>query len=117
LLQPAPAGRKKIESRGKVKMSPKFQKFSVRCKTTRENRKPWPRVQIFSRTLGVPPEIRNRSRAIEKFHGKTKCVAENLKRQLKIQISNWRASLSGQDLNFRAKIQMFSGSSAALPEH
>jgi len=43
-------------------------------------------------------------RKIEKFSGKIKFVAENLQRQRKIQISGWRANLSGEVLNFRAKI-------------
>jgi hypothetical protein len=67
--------------------------------------------------VGRSVDIRNRSRAIEKFRGKTKSVAESLKRQLKIQISNWRANVSGEDSNFRAKIQIFSGSSTVLPDH
>jgi len=54
--------------------------------------------------LGVPPEIRNDSGTIEKFRGKIKFVAENLQLPLKIQISGWRANLSGENLNFRAKI-------------
>jgi len=54
--------------------------------------------------LGVPPEIRNRSRTIEKLRGKIKFVAENLRRPLKIQIAGWSANLSGKDLNCRAKI-------------
>jgi hypothetical protein len=64
----------------------------------------WPEIQIVSRTLGVPPEIRNRSRIIEKFSGKINFAAENLPRPLEIPIVGWRANLSGEDLNFRAKI-------------
>jgi ribosomal protein L35 len=64
------ARRQKIESRGKLKMSPKFQQFGGTFKTTREDRKLRPKIQIVSRTLGVPPEIRNRSRTIEKFREK-----------------------------------------------
>jgi len=41
---------------------------------------------------------------IEKFSWKIKFVAENLQLPLKIQIVGWRASVSGEDLNFRAKI-------------
>ena len=85
-------------------MSPKFQKFRGRFKTTPQNRKPWPKIQIVSRTLGVPPEIRNRNGTIEKFRGKIKFVAENLQRPRKIQIAGWRANLSGENLNFRLKI-------------
>jgi hypothetical protein len=67
--------------------------------------------------LGVPPEIRNRRRTIEKFSGKIEFVAENLQRPRKIRIAGWRANVSGEDLNFRAKILGFSGSSKALREH
>jgi hypothetical protein len=85
-------------------MSPKFEKFRGRFKTTREDRKLRPKIQILSRTLGAPPEIRNCSRRIEKFSGKIKFVAENLQRQRKIQIFGWSANASGDDLNFSAKI-------------
>jgi hypothetical protein len=51
------ARRQKIESRRKSKMSPNFQKFRRRFKTTREDQKLWPKIQIVGRTLGAPPEI------------------------------------------------------------
>jgi hypothetical protein len=54
--------------------------------------------------VGVPPETRNLSGTIQKFSGKTKFVAENLQHPRKIQICGWSANLSGEDLNFRAKI-------------
>jgi hypothetical protein len=53
--------------------------------------------------LSVPPEIRNFNRTIEKFRGKIKFVAENLKLPRKIQIFGWRANAAGEDLNFRVK--------------
>jgi hypothetical protein len=73
LFFPAAAGfarRQKIESRGKLKVSPEFQKFRATFKTTREDRKLWPKIQIVSRTLGGLPEIRNRNGTIEKLRGK-----------------------------------------------
>jgi len=51
------ARRQKIASRRKLKMLPNFQKFRGRFKTTREDRKLWPKIRIVSRTLGAPPEI------------------------------------------------------------
>jgi hypothetical protein len=64
------ARRQKSEYRGKLKMSPKFQQFHRTFKTTREDRKLWPKIQIVSRTLGFPAEIRNRNGTIEKLRGK-----------------------------------------------
>jgi hypothetical protein len=75
LWLPVPARRQKIESREKLKMSPKFQKFHGKFKTTREDRKLWPKIQIVSRTLGVLPEIRNCNGRIEKSRGKFKSPA------------------------------------------
>jgi hypothetical protein len=54
--------------------------------------------------LGVPPELSKPQRKIEKFSGKIKFVAENLQHPRKIQIVGWRANLSGENLNFRARI-------------
>jgi hypothetical protein len=42
------ARRQKTKSRGKLKMSPKFQKFRGKFKTTREDRKLWLKIQIVS---------------------------------------------------------------------
>jgi hypothetical protein len=72
---PVPPGDKNIESRGKLKMSPQFQKFLGTFKTTREDRTLWLKIQIVSRTLAVPREISNRSGTFEKLH-------ENLNRRL-----------------------------------
>jgi hypothetical protein len=58
-------------------------------KTNREDRKLRLKIQIFSGTFGVPPEIRNRS-------GKTKFAAANLQHPQKIQIADWRANASGE---------------------
>src|SRR5215471_7211158 len=71
------ASRQKIESRRKLKMSPNFQEFRGRFKTTREDRKLWPKIQIVSRTLGAPPEIRKCSGTIEEFRGKLDLPQEN----------------------------------------
>jgi hypothetical protein len=60
----------KIESSGKIKMWPEFQKFSGKFKTTRASRNLWPKIQILGRTLRVPLEIRNGGGTIEKFRGK-----------------------------------------------
>jgi hypothetical protein len=85
-------------------MSPRFQKFRGRFKTTREDRKLWPKIQIVSRTLGVPTEIRNRNGTIEKFRRKIEFAGEHLRRPRKIQIAGWRANISGEDLNCHGNI-------------
>jgi hypothetical protein len=48
--------------------------------------------------------MRNCRRKKKKFSGKIKFAAENLKLPLKIQIAGWRANVSAENLNFRAKI-------------
>ena len=98
------ARRQKIESPGKLKVPPEFQKFRGGFKTTREDRKLWPEIQIVSRTSRLPPEIRNRNGTIQKFSGKIKVAAENPQRPREIRIFGWRANLSGGDLNSRAKV-------------
>jgi hypothetical protein len=57
-------------------MSPKFQKWRWRFTTTREDGKLQPEIQIATGTLGVPPEIRNRHRKIEKTPWKIKLSLE-----------------------------------------
>jgi hypothetical protein len=78
-------------------MSPKLQKFRRIFQTNREDRTLWPKIQIVSRTLGVPLEIRNRGATIEKFRGKINFVAGNRRRPPKIQIAGWRMDVSGED--------------------
>jgi hypothetical protein len=47
----------KIESRGKLNIPAKFQKFRGRSGFSRENSKLQPKIQVFSGTLAVSPEI------------------------------------------------------------
>jgi hypothetical protein len=103
-------GRRKIESPGKSKASPNFQKCRWRFKIARENGKLRPEIQIATGTPGVPPEIRHRRRRIEKLRRKFKL-------SLKIPIAGRTANFPDEDLYFRAHIQFFSGTSTALPEN
>jgi hypothetical protein len=86
------AGRQNIESRGKLKMSPKCEQFLGTFKTTREDRTLWPKIQLVSRTLAVPPEIRNRNGKLEKLH-------ENLNRRLEGERLRRRFELPRENLN------------------
>src|ERR1051326_3153814 len=80
----------KIESRGKLKDSEKFQKFRERFKFSRENSKLRAKIQIFSGTFPVSPEIRNFSRKI-------KFPAEVFKSPLKIRIVSRKTETSAED--------------------
>jgi hypothetical protein len=67
--------------------------------------------------LGVTPEIRTATRTIEKLRGKSTLSAKIGDVRGKLQITGWRMNVLAENLNCRAKVQIFSGSSKALPEH
>src|ERR1051326_2485375 len=80
----------KVESRGKLKDSEKFQKFRERFEFSRENSKLLAKIQIFNGTFPVSPEIRNFSRKI-------KFPAEVFKSPRKIRIASRKTETSAED--------------------
>ena len=79
-------------------MLPKCEQFLGTFKTTREDRTLWPKIQIVSRTLAVPPEIRNRNGIFEKLR-------ENLNRRLEGERLRRRFEFPRANLNFERIVE------------
>jgi hypothetical protein len=104
-----PAGRRELSFAGKLKVQPKFQKFSGRSDFSAELSKLREKIEIFRRKIRIVSGTPDVPAEIQNFSGKIKSSAGNFKVQRKIQFRRWKSKTSAEKPKLQRKIGISGG--------